>query len=75
VRGSDFGKLNSPAKLKSLNFNRETVGERLPFIGQKWRMKTRNSEALTERFKRRFLTGESLFNCKIEEITEVDCII
>jgi hypothetical protein len=74
VRGSNFGRLSSPAKLISLNFNRETAGERLPFVGQKWRMKTRNSEALTERFKRRFPTGESLFNCMIEEITEVDCL-
>jgi hypothetical protein len=53
------------------NFNRETVGSKLPIVGRWWKKKTLNHEALTERFKERFPTGESLFNCTVEQITEV----
>ena len=57
------------------NFNRETVGSRLPIIGRWRKKKTVNHEALTERFKTRFPTGESLFNCTVEQIAEVCGII
>lgn len=66
-----FKKTKGNYPLIPRNFNRNTVGQRLPFIGKRWNKKISNHETLTEKFKKRFDTGESLFDCTVEQITEV----